>query len=93
MGWLKNKLRAWLVEPAPPKRTIQAIVNRQPTEVFVTGVVGMRLAGSFVRNGKSSIVLVGEGQAIDREAYWALWKVLGGRAKWADGTDFKPSGA
>lgn len=92
MGWLKDKLRAWLAEPAPPKKTIQAIINRQPTEVFVTGVVGMRLAGSYIQNGKSSVVLVGDGQAIDREEYWALWKALGGKAKWADGSEYNPSG-
>jgi len=51
--------------------------------------MGLRLVGRDVSGG---IRLIGEGEVLDREHFWKLWKNYNKDTKfhWEDGTEFVP---
>jgi hypothetical protein len=98
--WLKRKLRKWLLEgieqipqPKAVSQVLQVRVLRDgeiSTGSFqVTGAVGLKLIGQSGRETR----LIGEGDAIDREQWQALWKryTPGWEEwRWPDGRPYLP---
>ena len=92
MGWLKKRLRRWLLdsEAKPVDRLIPVRIGSAIWTVEAREVIGLKLSCIFVLDGKTSVILVGAEQAFDKAGFWRLWKELGGKASWEDGTRFEP---
>ena len=91
MGWLKKKLKRWLLDSEAVPRTIQAIHNSELRSMSVQEVIGLKLRCVYVYQGWSITVLIGSTQTPNPTEFWRLWKQLGGQANWGDGTKFEPT--
>ena len=82
LEWLKQKIRGWLLEGQPVSLDIE--VNG--SKLHATGVMGLCLVCANEFGSR----LVSAREATSKTHFWALWKQLGGKAYWEDGTEFIP---
>ncbi len=87
MRLLRAIARPWAAPPPPrPSPVFEALIDGRWTRVCAMRPVGLHLE---CRIGTGSRLIKASG-AVDPDHFWALWKSLGGRAVWADGTEYQP---
>ena len=92
LNWLRGKLRAWLREPeGAASRSLEVLYDGKVQRVVGVSVIGLRILCVIPGPDQSTRHLIGEGQVVDREHFWKLWRELGGQPlQWGDGTPFQP---
>jgi len=92
LNWLRGKIRVWLQGPeGPVSRSLEVLYDGKVLRVVGVAVVGLRIHCMVPGQRSTTVSLIGEGQAVDREHFWKLWRELGGKPfRWADGTPFRP---
>lgn len=95
LDWLKDRLRRWLAKEPPLSMDIACYVPSGAgprLETFIaTEVVGVWLLA--VSKTGSEVRLIGNGEALDQEHFWRLWRRLsppGDGLAWEDGSPFSP---
>ena len=83
MGWIRSKLRTWLLDPEIDEPYLDAIVPGEGIQRFyISGSIGLRLIGRPIDDKKeSSVRLIGEGEAIDKKHFQALFRHVSPIAK------------
>lgn len=90
MNWLRKWLPKEKDELSPYLDCLIRKKGKVETVRFtIYGSMGLRLVGRDVSGG---IRLIGEGEVLDREHFWKLWKNYNKDTKfhWEDGTEFVP---
>ncbi len=96
MGWLRRKLRAWLLdEPAELDFRLEALVPTKRgavTDLFlIQGARGVKLLGIPADDSDGGVRLIGEEGVKDKEHFWRLWKHFNPDTplQWEDGEPFE----
>jgi hypothetical protein len=93
LGWLRKRLRRWLLDPADDDPFIEvADRDGRVRRMQAVGAVGLRLVCKPVGDRGLSQTMVAEGDVTNREKFWRLWKRFSSHQnlRWESGEDFEP---
>lgn len=96
IGWLKRRLRKWLLED---EKTDDVFLEcRIPKKEYGTKLVTYQITNSqgirLLGENDGEIRLVGENDTIDRDKFWRIWRKFNPHndLRWEDGEVFDPAG-
>lgn len=92
LGWIRDRLRAWLLDPPPEPPAPSTIEVRSEGRITRARIIGAQGLYLMIENGRG-VLLIGEVQAVDKREFWRAWKHWQtDEVTWEDGSVFEPPG-